>query len=183
MDLSKLTTFVLQNLGILVLLGVGITAIGAVVAIFLAISERRRSRMGSEGEQKESSQDLAISLRALENSLEDLKNQVVKTNQELAVQLKDLQKQARTTRKDLDLVRRDVEHLANMERMATSGAYDGYQQESEGATSEKEDAKKESSKTRYWHSFKEGAKYGIPVWGQWKAIKDFWPRKKTGSRS
>ncbi len=183
MGLDKLTTFVLQNLGILVLLGVGITAIGVVVAIFLAASERRRSQIGSEGEQKESLQDLAVSVRALEKSLEDLKNQMVKTDQELAGQLKEVQKQARTTQKDLDVVRREVEHLANMERMATSGTYDAHQQEKEEPSSEKENVKKESAKTGFWYRFKEGAEYAVPIWGQVKLIKYLRAKKKTGSRS
>ncbi len=181
MGLDNLTTFVLQNLGILVLVGVGITAIGVVVAIFLAASERRRLKMGYEGEQKESLQDLAISVRALEKSLEDMKNQVVKTDQELAGQLKDVQKQARTTRKDLDLVRRDVEHLANMERMATSGTYDAPDQEKEEAASEKENVREDSSKTGFWKRFKDGAEYAVPIWGQWKLFKKLRKTKKTGS--
>ncbi len=181
MGLDTLTTFVLQNLGILVLVGVGITAIGVVVAIFLAASERRRSATGSEGEQKESLPDLAISVRALEKSLEDLKNQMVKTSEEFSGQLKEVQKQTRTTRKDLDLVRRDVEHLANMERMATSGAYDAPDQEKEEAASEKENVREESSKTGFWKSFKDGAEYAVPIWGQWKLIKKLREKKKTGS--
>lgn len=181
MGLDTLTTFVLQNLGILVLVGVGITAIGVVVAIFLAASERRRSTTGSEGEQKESLPDLAISVRALEKSLEDLKYQMVKTREEFAGQLKEVQKQVRTTRKDLDSVRRDVEHLANMERMATSGTYDAHQQEKEEPASEKEDVKGASAKSGFWRRFKKGAEYAIPIWGQVKLIKDFRAKTKTGS--
>ncbi|MGO9570527.1 MAG: hypothetical protein ACLP5H_23600 [Desulfomonilaceae bacterium] len=181
MGLDTLTTFVLQNLGILVLLGLGITAIGIVIAIFLAASERRRSKTGSEGEQKESLNNLAISVRALEKSLEDLKNQMVKTDQEFAGQVKDVQKQVRTTKKDLDLVRREVDHLANMERMATSGTYEAPHQEKEEPSSEKENVKKESAKSGFWYRFKEGAEYAVPIWGQVKLIKYLRGKKKTGS--
>lgn len=174
---DKLTTFFFQNLGLLVLLGVGITAIGIVIAIFLAASERRKPKTGSEGEQKDPLRDLAVSVRAIQKALEDLKDQMLKTDQELTGQLKEVQKQVRTTRKDLDLVRRDVDHLANMERMATSGTYNAHKQEKEESASEKTNVTEDSSKAGFWKNLKEGAKYAVPVWGQWTLFKKLSKKK------
>jgi uncharacterized membrane protein YgaE (UPF0421/DUF939 family) len=180
MRLDLLTAFVLQNLEILVLVGVGITAIGVAVAIFLSASERRRPTAGSEGEQKEVLQDIAASVRAFEKSLEDLENQRVKTDQEFASQLREVQKQVRSTRKDVELLRREVAHLENMVRMITSGTYDTHRQKKEEAAPEKENVTEDPGKSGFWHHVKEAAEYVVPIWGQWKLIKRL-RKKKTGS--
>jgi hypothetical protein len=179
-----LTSFFLNNLSLLIALGVGATAVGIVIAIALAVLEARRSKTGVERGQHDLIQNLSRTVQDLGKTIEDLKRQTIESNQDFAKQIKELQKEIKTARKELDSHKREVEHLLNMERMGQSGTYDTAQPKEEEQKSDGAKANKDSTgdKKTFWHHARDKAEYLIPVWGQWKLIKESLQKKRTGSR-
>ncbi len=179
-----LTGFFLNNLGLLIALGAGVTAVGIAVAIVLAVLEARRSKTGVENKQQDLIQNLSRTVQDLGKTIEDLKRQTVEGDQDFAKQIKEIQKETKTARKEVDALKREVEHLLNMERMSKSGTHDTAQPKEEEKKSGGEKVKKDSTgdKKTFWHNAIKKAEYLIPVWGQWKLIKKSRQKKRTGSR-
>jgi hypothetical protein len=183
-----LTGFLLNNLSLLIAMGMAVTAVVIVVAIVLAVFEARRSKIGPGNGQQDMIQELSRTVQDLRKTIEDLERQTVESHQDLAKQVKEIHKEVRTVRKEFDAVRREVHHLLNMERMNSSGTYD-----TGGPTEERTEEKRESSEEKqkeepdretdkFWHNAKDTAEYLIPVWGLWKFIKKRREKKRTGSR-
>lgn len=206
---ETLTQLFMNNLGLLIALGVSVTAVGMVVAVVLTVFELRKSKAGTEPAEDDPLPKLLRTVEDLGQAVEGVKEQN-ESIQDLARQVKEIRKETKTLQKEIDLLREEVEHLSNLYRMDKSGSYAVVQpkedkRESNEEANEKDSitgqpretkreaniglqvevqvntGKEESKKdsTGQKKSFWRKAEYFIPVWGQIKLVKN--RRQQTGT--
>lgn len=171
MEAAKLSSFLLEHSGMLILIAAGLTIIVIAVVVFLAVSESRRLKLASESPPKDLLHDLTNSVKSLEKSLNDLKKQFISKDQHFSGQITALHKQSRDMRDDLDNLKEKIDHQENMKRMEISGIYRAQNDVKEEAKHEKEPLKEESEKTGFWGSCKKAARYVSP-WKLFRGPKD-----------